>query len=217
MIRDWVEGLLTFTDKDWGRYSFSRDPLVGRFTEAEQEEYRQKAANCAVELANYIRCKYGNNSPGQLAKLLGIKLLYKKADMGGVYTMFACYEEPDTITVFLDNAEAADKLLMDQELHELVGNVKTVDLLTAHELYHYLEQTMPNIYTAQKHITLWKLGPIENKSRIVCLEEIGAMAFAKELTGLKCSPYLFDVIMLYPRDPERAKKLYESFMSFKTK
>jgi hypothetical protein len=41
------------------------------------------------------------------------------------------------------------------------------------------------------------------------------MAFARELTGLKCSPYVFDILMLYVQDPQKAEKLYENFMSFK--
>lgn len=215
MIREWVEDLLTLTDEDWGRYSFSRDPLVGRIGEEEQAKYRQKAEDCALEMVRHLHSKYEVIPIEQFTKLLGIKLLYKKSDINSVYTMFACFEEPDTITIFRDNAEATDKLLMEQELYELVGNVKTADLLIAHELYHYFEHTIPNVYTAQKNITLWKLGSIENRSCIVCLEEIGAMAFARELTGLKCSPYIFDVIMLYVQNPPRAKKLYESFMSFK--
>lgn len=215
MIRNWVEDLLTLTNDDWGRYSFSRDPLIGKIGEEEQVKYREKAEGCALEIAMHLQSEYGDTPVEQLIKLLGIKLFYKKSDMNSVYTMFACFEEPDTITIFRDNAEATDKLLKEQELYELFGNVKTTDLLIAHELYHYLEYALPNVYTVQKNITLWKLGPIKNRSRIVCLEEIGAMTFARELTRLKCSPYIFDVIMMYVQNPMRAKKLYESFMAFK--
>lgn len=217
MIREWVENLLTLSNKEWNAYSFSREPIAGRIKEEDREEYGQKASDCAIELADFLRSKYGYNTPEEYAKVMGVELLYKSADMDSIYAMFASYEEPNTITVFLDNAEVTDKLLFDQQLYELVGNIKTCDLLIAHELYHYLEQTIPGVYTAQKQITLWKLGPVENKSRIICLEEIGAMAFAKELTGLKCSPYIFDVIMLYTKNPQRAKKLYELIMSFKVK
>jgi hypothetical protein len=214
MIRGWIEDLLTLTEDDWFHYAFNCDPFVGRITRPSQSEYCQKAADSAVALAYHLRGEYGDNTIDYYAKQMGVSLLYKSEESSSGYTMFACYKEPNTITVFLDNAEATDKLLAENKLQELVGTVKTADLLAAHELYHYLEQTIPDIYTAQKHITLWKLGPIENLSRIICLEEIGAMAFAKELTGLKCSPYVFNVIMLYPRNPQRAKKLYETFMGF---
>jgi hypothetical protein len=84
-------------------------------------------------------------------------------------------------------------------------------------LYHYLEHSLPGIYTAQKHIVLWKIGPLKNQSRILCLEEIGAMTFAKTLVGLNCSAYLFDVLMLFPRNPQRAKELYTNYMGNKGK
>lgn len=214
MIRGWVEDLLTLTDEDWGNYVFNRDPLVGIITPARQVEFRQKAVDCAVTLARGLRNEYGDNPIDFLTKQMGVKLVYKNVDSGAGYTMFASYKEPDTITIFVDNAKATDQVMAEHNLHELVGEFTTTDLLIAHELYHYLEQTIPNIFTAQKHLTLWKLGPIENRSRIICLEEIGAMAFSRELTGLKCSPYLLDVVMLYPHNPQRAKQLYEGLMNF---
>ncbi len=217
MIREWVEDLLTLSDEDWSRYAFNRDPFVGRIPPAGQLDYSQKARDSAAALARRLRSEHGANSIAHLAKQLGVKLFYKSEVSGGGYTLFANYDEPDTITVFLENAEATDRLLAQEGLHDLVGEIKTADLLIAHELYHYLEQTVPDIYTAQKHIVLWKLGKFENRSRIICLEEIGAMAFARELTGLKCSPYLFDVIMLYPRNPQRAKHMYESFTGFRSR
>ena len=217
MIREWVEELLSFSEEDWSRYAFNRDPFVGRIPPAGQLEYSQKAMDSAAALARRLRDEHGERSIAQLAKQLGVRLVYKSEVSDGGYTLFANYDEPNTITVYLENAEATDRLLAQEGLRNLVGEVKTADLLTAHELYHYLEQTTPDIYTAQKHIVLWKLGKFENRSRIICLEEIGAMAFARELTGLKCSPYLFDVIMLYPRNPQRARQMYESFTGFRNR
>lgn len=215
MIREWVQNLLTLSDEDWGRYSFSREPLAGRITDLKREEYRSKAVCCGEDMANWLLNKYAGKTPQQIAQILGIKLLYSVAGTDSAYTMFACYEEPDTITIFSDIAAASDMIVSKYNLYELVGNIKTVDLLVAHELYHYLEQTVPGVYTSQKHMTLWKLGPFEGKVHIACLEEIGAMAFARKFTGLKCSPYIFDVIMLYGLNPTKAQRLYENFMGFK--
>ena len=73
----------------------------------------------------------------------------------------------------------------------------------------------PELFTARKLVTLWKLGPFENRSRILCLEEIGAMAFTRELVGLKCSAYVYNVLMLASSNPARAQKLYERIMRIK--
>lgn len=215
MIKGWVEDLSTLTAEDWARYSFNHDPLVGRLPPASQLEHRQKAAGGAAALALRLRGEYPGLPIPELAKQQGVRLVFKRLESGTGYTLFASYEEPATITIFLNNAEATDQLLEEEHLQEWVGNIKTADLLIAHELYHYYEHILPDLYTTQKHVLLWKLGPFENRSRILCLEEIGAMAFAKELVGLKCSPHVFDVLMLYPQNPQRAKNLYESFMSYK--
>jgi len=215
MIKDWVGDLMTLTDEDWSRYAFNRDPFVARIPRAGQLEYCQKAMSCGVEQAQRLRKEDKTASPESLARQMDLNLLFKEGWSDSGYTLFACYEEPRTITIFVDNSDATDELVAENGLNELIGNAKAADLLIAHELYHYLEQSLPNVYTAQKRIALWKLGPFENRSKILCLAEIGAMAFTKELVGLECSPYLFNVLMLLPGNPQKAKKLYETIMRFK--
>jgi len=217
MIEAWVEDILTLTDEDWSRYAFNRDPFVVRIKPDQQMNYTHEAMNCGKNLARRLRTEYGDVSPEELVKRMGLHLNYQNGQSSDGYLMFAYFEEPDSITLFLDNADATDALIDELGVRDSLGDVKTSDLLLAHELYHYLEQNQPDIYTAQKHITLWKVGPFENRSRIICLEEIGAMAFAKELVGLRCSAYLFNVLMLCPKNPQRARELYENIMAFKVK
>lgn len=216
MVKDWIEDLLTLTDDDWNRYAFNRDPLSGRITPDQQIKYASEAMAVGKKLANRLQVEYGYVFPEEVIQKQGLNLFFRSGQSITGQLMFAYFEEPNSITVFLDNANAADALLQEQDLQSALGNVKTSNLLIAHELYHYLEQNEPDVFTAQKHITLWKLGPFENRSRIMCLEEIGAMAFARELTGLQCSAYIFNVLLLYPQNPQRARELYEGIMRFKT-
>jgi len=215
MIKKWVNDLLTLSDQDWASFTFDRDPLVSRISKVDQRNYWQKSEHCALEMANKIRESYENESILSLAQKLGVKVSYQREVVDSTETIFAYFVEPDTITILLSNAELTDQLLEAESLFETLGSIKSFDLLIAHEMYHYLELITPNIYTAQKHLKLWKIGPFENRSRILCLEEIGAMAFAKELTGLKCSPYIYNVIMLYIRNPQKANRLYEVYMGYK--
>jgi hypothetical protein len=217
MIRDWVAVLLTLTGADWGRYAFSLDPLARRITPEQQEEHRRKTEQSALELANGLRARYAVRSPEQFARQLGLTLDYRSEAPAGGLRMFASFEEPATITVYTDNITATDRLLREENLYDLVGEVQAADVLVAHELYHFLEQDVPGVYSAQKHLLLWKLGPFQNRSRILCLEEIGAMAFARELSGLKCSAYIFEVLLLYSHNPQKARQLYEHFMKISAK
>jgi hypothetical protein len=41
------------------------------------------------------------------------------------------------------------------------------------------------------------------------------MSFTRELVGLTCSAYIFNVLMLTPANQMKAKKLYDRIMRFK--
>ena len=54
--------------------------------------------------------------------------------------------------------------------------------------------------------------PVSNKSKILCLSEMAAMAFAKRMTGISCSPYVLDVLLMYCYNEEAAIALYEEIL-----
>lgn len=209
MIAAWVSELLQLTDLDWVRYAFLSEPLVNRISNEKRNQYSQETTRDAIRLAQEIRRQFGDVSTEQLLKRLNINYLVKSAQEGGGFSMFACFEEPNTITVFKDNADATDKLIDENELREVLGNIKTVDVLISHELYHFLEFTREDVYSAQQKIKVWQIGPFKNVSRIKCLGEIGAMSFARELLGLTYSPNIFNVMMLYAQNPVSAERLFK--------
>ena len=206
---DWVADLFTLTDEDWDRYTLNRDPLIGKISPSDQREFCLKASTCGVELARRLQKDYPSSTLDQIGASLGVDIEYSLDETGSGYTLFASFKEPKTITVYVPNALETDRVLEEQGLRGLIGGAKTTDVLLAHELFHFLEYTWPDIYTARKLLTLWKVGRIENRSRILSLQEIGAMAFAKELLGLKCPANSFTILMLLPKNPQQAKKLFE--------
>jgi len=208
MIEAWIRDLQQLTDEDWARYAFLSEPLVNRLSLEQRKEYRQETTLNAIHLAQEIRQQYGNISPDIVVRKLNLNLVEKNAQEGGGFSMFACFEEPNTITVFRDNADATDKLIDEKGLREVVGDIKTVDLLISHELYHFLEFSRSDVYSVSTRIKVWQIGPLKNISRIKCLGEIGAMAFARELLGLSYSPNLFNVLMLYTQNPVSAERLF---------
>lgn len=214
MMKEFVENLFLLKEQEWGRYAFGREPLVGKLTPEQLQSYYLNASECGIQLARSIRSKYAGKSAKECAEIEGAKVQVEDIKQDGLQTIFATFVEPDVITIFKDNADKTDELIKAEGLAERLGNVDTADLLLAHELFHFLELRLPDIYTRQKHMTLFKIWKFENKSRLMCLEEVGAMAFAKEFTGLKCSPYLYDVMMLYVCNPQKAKKQYDNMMEF---
>lgn len=214
MIKDFIENLILLDEEDWGRYAFGREPLVGKLSSEQLQMYYRNASECGINLARSIRSKYQGKSVKECAELEGAKVQIADIGQDGILTIFATFTEPDTITVFKNNADRTDEVIEEEGLSEKLGAVTTADLLLAHELFHYIELMTPEIYTRQKHLTLFKFWKIINRSRIMCLEEIGAMAFAKEFTGLRCSPYLYDILMLYCCNPQKARMQYENMMEF---
>ena len=76
-----------------------------------------------------------------------------------------------------------------------------------------MEERYPKeIYTRTEKIQLWR-KPFSNLSSIACLSEIAAMAFAARLLDLTVSPYLLDVLLVYPYDQAAARGLYEEICS----
>ena len=207
-VRTMTQTLVGLSDKQWGMYAFSREPLEGKFNTAQKEAYIEKANNCGKEWAKRIISMYNTCSPSIIAKKMGMKVLMPKTPVGGGQVLFAQYVPPNEITIFTDCIEKGVKLsnasgcfLLQEELLK--------DVLLAHELFHTVEeQYEKEIYTRTEKIELWR-KPFSNRSSIVCLSEIAAMSFAKELLGLSCSPYVLDVLLIYSYDKEAAWGLYD--------
>jgi hypothetical protein len=215
MIEVWIRELLQLTDEEWSRYAFLSEPLANRISQEQRTEFSQKTTRSAVNLAQEIRRQFGNISPEMMVRKLSLNLIEKNVQEGGGFSMFACFEDPNTITIFRDNADATDKLIDEKGLREVVGDIKTVDLLIAHELYHFLEFTRIDVYSASKRIKVWQIGPFKNISRIKCLGEIGAMAFTRELLKLPYCPNVFNVLMLYTQNPVSAERLFVKTLKLK--
>ena len=122
--------------------------------------------------------------------------------------------EPDRIQVYTDNATATRSLIQESGGVEFLGDVDICEMLLAHELCHVLQHRQPELYTNQKHIRLQKIGPWERRSRLVSLEEVAAMAFAREMLRLPHSPYVYDVLMLLPQATPEAQRLFTQLRQF---
>ena len=86
---------------------------------------------------------------------------------------------------------------------------KLISVLLSHELFHAVEERYEKeIYTRTEKVELWR-RPFSNRSSIVCLSEIAAMAFAAQMTGIEVSPYMLDVLLVYAYDQNAAWGLYE--------
>ena len=212
MIKEYVEKLNNLTESGWCRYAFCNEPLSGKLEPGQRLEYYRKAAECGSSLAMSLKGRFGELSISEFAEKENVIVNYDDTEYDSIYTMFSKFVCPDDITIYLKNARATDDLIAQNGLSAISGSIRTEELLLAHELFHYYENSMPDLYINKKHVLLFKIGRFEHRSRIMCLSEIAAMHFAKTLTGLPCSPYIYDVLMLYARNPQRGKQQYERIL-----
>ena len=213
MIRTWIETLVTLPNSVWDAYAFAREPLAGKITSAMRLEFAEKSRLCGLNYANTVDFTPGEDDLAELIRSKGVKVEFQNSKSGGAYSFFAKFTVPDEISIYSASAMATDALIESEELCDLLGDVKTADVLLAHEFFHFFEFSDPDSYTLQKHLLLWKLGPLKNESTVGALEEIGAMAFAQKLLNLPYSPYIFDVLMLYPANQQRAKAVYDAIIA----
>lgn len=208
-IWEMTEDLARIDDEGWGMYAFRHEILEGKFTDAQKKAYIAAANSCGREEAQKLRLNYPEETPAAIARELGFEIRMKHVPTGGGHVIFAEYEEPDRITVYTDAADRGDEVLNSNQISQRIGFLPVAETLIAHELFHGIEyRNKDRIYTQTERIELWK-KPFSNRSRIRCLSEIAAMAFAGELLQTQVSPFLLDVLLVFSYNREAASALYE--------
>ncbi len=211
-IKEMLKDLVCLTDEEWGGYTFYHEPLERKFSSDQKKEYTRKANACGKEEAEKILKEYPEKSIQEIAEEMGFTVKTPKTPTGGGHVIFAQYVEPKEITIFMDCVEKAEELMKQEDLLSLLPDFHLKEVLMAHELFHGIEyRKKKEIYTQTEKIELWR-RPFSNKSRILCLSEMAAMAFAKSITGCNCSPYVLDVLLMYSYNQEAAVALYEEIL-----
>ena len=208
-IKEMAEVLAGIDDEGWGMYAFRHEILEGKFTDEQKKAYIAAANSCGKEEARKLRLKYPKETAEAIARELGFTIVMKSVPTGGGHVIFAEYEEPYRITVYTDAADRGNEVLKSDRISESIGNLSVTETLIAHELFHGIEyRNRDEIYTQTERIELWK-KPFSNRSRIRCLSEIAAMAFAREMLQTQVSPFILDVLLVFSYNSEAASALYE--------
>jgi hypothetical protein len=212
MINEMIKELRKIDDISWGLYAFRRDPLDKKISDEDKVSIINEAIDCGCMEAKMLREKYGEIDCSSYAEKLNIDILEVEAHDDGSYILFAKFNDPNKVSVYMESVRKAEALVQSNDLKNLICRVNIKDVLIAHEMFHFIESQKNDIYTRNKKIQLWKIGPIKYKSGLVVLGEIAAMAFAKELLQLDYSPHLFDVLLLYAHNESQAKEIYNEIV-----
>lgn len=208
MIEEISKNIADLSDDIWAQYVYAKEPLRGKVS---FEDYYEKYYKVAIEEGKNVAQDYKGQSIQDILKSLDANIVMQEMQSGESIYNFAMFNEPKEIIIYKQNAEESQEIVDSIEDERFKG-VKIVDMLLAHEGFHMLESKYKDLFIYQPHISLWKIFKFENISKLVSLEEVAAMSFAKELLNMKVNPYCFDVIMCMSRAPGRAKELYNYLM-----
>lgn len=211
-MKEKIEYLMKLSDKEFGYYIFSHDPIQNKVDEKLKEEIIEKSLECGREVAEGLKIKYGFKNIVEYLKVLDLELCTKDTNSGLEYIYFGTYQKPNKITIYTDNIKLGTDLIEEWDLVRL-KNVELEDIVIAHEIFHHFQEHDKSLYINTNRITLWSIGKFKYRSRLVAQYEIAGMAFAKELLELDFSPNVLDVLLLYPHDKDLAIEIYENIIN----
>lgn len=210
-MKEKIEYLMKLSDKEFGYYIFSHDPIRDKVDAKLKEEIIEKSLECGREVARGLKRKYGFKDIVEYLKVLDLELCKKDTNSGLEYIYFGTYQKPNKITIYTGNIKLGTDLIEEWDLVAL-KNVELEDIVIAHEIFHHFQEHDENLYINTNKIILWSIGKFKYKSRLVAQDEIAGMAFAKELLNLDFSPNILDVLLLYPHNKDLAIEIYENII-----
>jgi len=214
-IKKEIEELLKLQDRYFAMYQVYTDPIQRKITPEIRNNIIEQSLTCGQEEADKILSNLKKQEmPFDIYRLIqeyGILIREEDRDDSLNYIYFGAFEEPGTITLYIDNIRKGEELIREYKIKELL-NINLKEVVLAHEIFHYIEARNKKLFVNQYRIKLWKLGPYTHTSLLSCTSEIAGMAFAKRLLGLNFCPNVLDVLLLYPHDRNEAKYIYKQIM-----
>lgn len=203
------EDLFRQTDEAWYWYLMSKDPLYSKLDFSLIPALITQAEECGISVASQLIQEWGTRDILEIYKLLGVEI--RESDDGdrlGFYYL-SVFEPDNLVRVFVNRLEEVEAIMLSELGGKFLipGRVKT--LLLAHELYHFLENRTPTIFTESYRFKLWNIGPFAYKSQLIALSEIGATAFAKAICMIDYNPCIINYALLFSIAPQSASQLYQ--------
>lgn len=203
--------LKTVSEEAWGMYAFSRDPLRDKISGEKKREMIKRSIACGREKARWAMERFRTREPDVMAEKLGLQVISRDKGQIADRLLFALFTPPNQVEIMEEPMKKAQALA---DCLEGIDVDTMRRLILGHEIYHFLEEEDPEIYTRREKIELWKFLGFRNRSTVRALSEIAGMYFSGALTQFCCSPFALDVILYYGYDVQAAEGLYREIMKF---
>lgn len=200
--------LFNMDDTIYGLYATYEDPISGKIDDTNREEIIQTSLKVGRDLADKVLEESPNKSVADRIEAHNIELVIEEDKENTKFVYFGTYEHKGPITLFKGNISKSERLLKKEEVDWLSVD-KVSDIVLAHELFHFYEDEYPDLYTNTKEINLWKLGPYQHKSKLICPSEIAAMSFTKQLLNLDFNPGAINYLLYSSIDKKTGEAFFE--------
>jgi len=206
-----INEILNLSDEKKILLQLKANPYFKKIGKKEFLKIAYKGAACGKEIAQQLSRRFPNASLHEVLKQLDIQYKLEPLTCEENFISLATFQTPNEITV--------NKLIIDNNGKyyekyqvECFNPCFWIDIVTAHELFHYFQEQEPNLFVNTYKLPLWRLGPYVHATKLEILSEVAAMAFAQEFLKLPFYPGLLDQLLIYPSYPERAKETLKELL-----
>lgn len=147
--------------------------------------------------AEALRARFPDLAPHGIARELGVPIETIDDDpaVGSLWRFAEYRERPARIVLYRRGLAPLDRAVGDGLAARLLGQATPRCVFIAHELFHHIEATRPDIPMARRYRpTLFRIGGWHWRSGIATLSEIAAGGFAQSLLDLPCHPHVLDLV-----------------------
>ena len=194
----------TCSDEGFAALLLQADPLAGDLTSAQREQIINGATQCGVAAARLLREQFFFAPPSEIARLFGLRIVAGETTGRLVLSSW----DPNTGTITLDR-ELILKLKQCLLEEKLLPHFDPEELAIAHELFHYCENKDAGVFSRCFKVTLWRLGPLQNRSTVPAASEIAAASCAKALCRLCFNPILLEPVILRSAGAESVEAWFD--------
>ncbi|KYZ76633.1 hypothetical protein AXX12_09410 [Anaerosporomusa subterranea] len=201
VLRRAVQTALECADGVWYRYMLKRDVCGCALSGDEERAVVDGAVRTAGDMARRVTAQYGLLSPQELAETMCLNLVHTAEELRDPFLYMGHYE-PDTRTITLnDNAILLVRQFIGANaLDALTPSDDITRIALFHEIFHALEEEIPDIYTRSRMLERKVLGIFPYKRGLDGVSEVGAVHFSKCMAGVPYSPCIYERYLLLALD-----------------
>ncbi len=207
-LHEFILALLEVPDETWARSavgSVSVAPTGGLV------KIVSSSSRMASEHWSWLLDQRGGETLTPIAEVErhGVRVLEEApGPLDNHYIHFAAFD-PGTQAIHVSTAsvKSVTEQLKTDELSQLLGPVFVLDVVLWHEYFHVWSYAMRK--TADKHAKPRRRFKPRSRETLLqrTSEELAAVAFSKQASGLAFNPQLLQWLLIYTKDPRRAREL----------